>query len=84
MKVVYLARLDGKEAICDVLEHIILEHIIELDAESDADKLAFENTKIRMEGSCVIAHFFSKHCHTLELKSKNSPDQVLKFIMAYS
>ncbi len=40
VKFVYLARLDGNEAICDALGRII-----DMDAESDDDKLVFEDTK---------------------------------------
>jgi len=40
VKFVYLARLDGNEAICDALKRII-----ELDAESEGDKLVFEDTQ---------------------------------------
>ncbi len=40
VKFVYLARLDGNEAVCDALDRII-----ELDAGSADDKLVFEDTK---------------------------------------
>lgn len=40
VKFVYLARLDGNEAICDALERSI-----ELGAESKGDKLVFEDTQ---------------------------------------
>lgn len=40
VKFVYLARLDGNEAICDALDRII-----ELDSETEDDKLVFEDTQ---------------------------------------